>query len=162
MRDILFKTDEYVFSYRVGGVLIHDGMILLQKIPGDNGYAFPGGHVSFGETTDAALIREFREEMHADVKIERLLMYGENFLTQGKITCHQVCIYYLVSLCNSKQIPLNGTFKAFDELGRIRFDLDFSWIPLSEIHEKTIYPVEAKPYILSIPDSIVSFVHKDE
>lgn len=43
MKDIIFKTDDYVFSYRVGGVLIHDGKILLQKVPGDDGYAVPGG-----------------------------------------------------------------------------------------------------------------------
>ena len=28
--DILFKQDDFVFSYRVGGVLIRDGKILLQ------------------------------------------------------------------------------------------------------------------------------------
>lgn len=62
MKDIIFKTDDYVFSYRVGGVLIYNGKILLQKVPGDDGYAVPGGHVTFGETTDAALIREFKEK----------------------------------------------------------------------------------------------------
>ena len=46
MKDIIFKTDDYVFSYRVGGVLIHNGKILLQKVPNDDGYAFPGGHVT--------------------------------------------------------------------------------------------------------------------
>lgn len=29
--DILFKTDDFVFSYRVGGILIHEGKILLQR-----------------------------------------------------------------------------------------------------------------------------------
>lgn len=47
MKDIIFKTDDYVFSYRVGGV--HNGKILLQKVPNDDGYAFPGGHVTFGD-----------------------------------------------------------------------------------------------------------------
>ena len=28
MSDILFKTDDYVFSYRVGGLLIHNGKVL--------------------------------------------------------------------------------------------------------------------------------------
>ena len=27
--DILFKNDDFVFSYRVGGILIHKGKILL-------------------------------------------------------------------------------------------------------------------------------------
>ena len=31
MADILFRTDDYVFSYRVGGLLIHNGKVLMQK-----------------------------------------------------------------------------------------------------------------------------------
>ena len=48
MADILFKTDDYVFSYRVGGLLIHNGRVLMQKAVDDDGYAFVGGHVAFG------------------------------------------------------------------------------------------------------------------
>ena len=48
MSDILFKTDEYVFSYRVGGLLIRDGKVLMQKATDDDGYAIIGGHVAFG------------------------------------------------------------------------------------------------------------------
>ena len=43
--DILFKQDDFVFSYRVGGVLIRDGKILLQR-PKDDDYAIIGGHVA--------------------------------------------------------------------------------------------------------------------
>lgn len=159
MRDIIFKTDAYVFSYRVGGVLIHNGRILLQKVPNDDGYAFPGGHVSFGETSDAALVREFREEMHADIEIRRLLLIGENFLPWGKLPCHQINLYYLVSLKEESQIPLDGTFKAFDEAGNVREDLDFCWIPLADVPGITLYPAETKAHILSLPDGIGYFVH---
>ena len=38
MADILFKTDDYIFSYRVGGVLIHNGKVLMQNADGDDGY----------------------------------------------------------------------------------------------------------------------------
>ena len=72
MADILFKTNDYIFSYRVGGVLIHNDKMLLQRVPGDDGYAFIGGHVAFGETTAETLIREFKEELRADIKVECL------------------------------------------------------------------------------------------
>lgn len=42
--DILFKNDDFVFSYRVGGILIHDGKILLQR-PKNDDYAIIGGHM---------------------------------------------------------------------------------------------------------------------
>ena len=48
--DILFKTDDHIFSYRVAGICVHNEKVLLHKAKGDEGYAFPGGHVSFGET----------------------------------------------------------------------------------------------------------------
>ena len=47
MSDILFKTDDYVFSYRVAGICIQNGKVLLQGPTNDNGFAFPGGHVAF-------------------------------------------------------------------------------------------------------------------
>ena len=58
MQDILFKTGDFIFSYRISGILIRDGKILLQKPLNEDVYALPGGHVSFGETSDAALGRE--------------------------------------------------------------------------------------------------------
>lgn len=30
-KDILFKTEDFVFLYRVGGILIHNDKILLQR-----------------------------------------------------------------------------------------------------------------------------------
>ena len=55
--DILFKQDDFVFSYRVGGVLIRDGKILLQRPKGDD-YSIIGGHVAAMETTEETLKRE--------------------------------------------------------------------------------------------------------
>ena len=60
MPDILFKTDEFVFSYRVAGICMQTGRVLLQKPTHDAGYAFPGGHVALGETNAETLVREFR------------------------------------------------------------------------------------------------------
>ena len=60
-RDILFKTEEFVFSYRVGGLLTHNNKILLQK-PKNDHYAIIGGHVSGFETTAETLKREFEEK----------------------------------------------------------------------------------------------------
>lgn len=42
--NILFKNDHFVFSYRVGGILKHNGKILLQR-PKNDDYAIIGGHM---------------------------------------------------------------------------------------------------------------------
>ena len=48
--DILFKNDHFVFSYRVGGILIRNGKILLQR-PKNDDYSIIGGHVAAMETS---------------------------------------------------------------------------------------------------------------
>lgn len=67
MSDLLFKTNGNVFSYRVGGVLIHNGKLLMQNSVDNEGYSFVGGHALFGETTEETLIREFKEELNAEI-----------------------------------------------------------------------------------------------
>lgn len=155
MADILFKTDDYVFSYRVGGLLIHNGKVLMQKAVDDDGYAFIGGHVAFGETTAETIVREFKEEIGADIKVERLFMVSENFFPWGTCPCQQINLYYLVSLKNETQIPLDKNFKALDELGNERIELDMCWIPLEDVPGKNIYPPQAKECIVNPPDETV-------
>ena len=161
MSDILFKTDDYVFSYRVGGLLIHNGKVLMQKAVDDDGYAFIGGHVAFGETTAETIVREFKEEIGADIKVERLFMVNENFFPWGTRPCQQINLYYLVSLKDETQMPLDRNFKALDQLGNERIELDMCWIPLEDVPSKNIYPPQAKKYIVNVPDEIVYFVYKE-
>ena len=161
MSDILFKTDEDVFSYRVGGLLIRDGKVLMQKATDDDGYAIIGGHVAFGETTAETIVREYKEEIGADIKVERLFMVNESFFPWGSRPCQQINLYYLVSLKDETQIPLDGTFKALDELGNERIELDICWIPLEDVPNKKIYPLQVKEYIMNPTDEIVHCVYKE-
>lgn len=71
-KDILFKTDDFVFSYRVGGILIHNDKILLQR-PKNDDYSIIGGHISWLETSCDTLKREFEEELHAQIEVDNLL-----------------------------------------------------------------------------------------
>ena len=81
-KDILYKEEDFVFSYRVGGILIHDGRILLQK-PLNDDYSIIGGHVAAMETTAETLKREFSEELHANVEVGGLMAVGEIFFPWG-------------------------------------------------------------------------------
>ena len=103
--DILFKNDDFVFSYRVGGILKHNGKILLQR-PKNDDYAIIGGHVAAMETSMETLKREFEEELHAKIEVDNLLAIGEIYFPWGKRPCHQICLYYNVHLMDDN-IPLN-------------------------------------------------------
>lgn len=160
-KDILFKTEDFVFSYRVGGILIHDGKILLQK-PRDDDYAIIGGHISGMETTKETLMREFEEELHTKIEIDNLLAIGEIFFTWGNRPCHQICFYYKVHLSDMNAIPIDGVFQGYDELNNERIYLDFCWVPLSELRNGLkVYPLELIPIILEDSNEIVHFVSRD-
>ena len=65
------------------------------------------------------------------------------------------------SLKDETQIPLDRNFKALDDLGNERIELNMCWIPLEDIPNKNIYPPQAKEYIMNLPDEIVYFVYKE-
>lgn len=160
MKDILYFNDDYVFSYRIAGVLIRDGKILLQK-PKNDDYALIGGHVGAFEATADTLKREFKEEIGADVKVGTLIGVGEIFFNWGEKPCHQISLYYKVSLEDESQIQLDGVFSGFDDFGNTRIDLDFCWVPLEEFEAATVYPLELKPHILSRSDKVFHFVTRE-
>lgn len=162
MTDILFKTEDYVFSYRVAGILIREGKILLQRPIDDTGYAFPGGHVSFGETNEESLIREFSEEISADIAVNGLRWVGENFFPWGNKPCHQIGLFYDISLKDESQIPLDRSFFAIDEWGNEQAKLEFSWIPLDQIAEIELYPIDAKQLLQAYSSEIKHFVYKQQ
>ena len=157
--DILFKNDDFVFSYRVGGILIRNGKILLQR-PKNDDYSIIGGHVVAMETSIETLKREFEEELHTKIEVDNLLAIGEIYFPWGKRPCHQICLYYNVHLVND-DIPLDGVFLGYDSLDDKRIDLDFCWVPLEDLKNGVkVYPQELVPYILEPKKEIVHFLSK--
>ncbi|MBQ4601119.1 MAG: NUDIX domain-containing protein [Oscillospiraceae bacterium] len=155
--DILYKAEDFVFSYRVGGILIQDGKILLQK-PLNDDYSIIGGHVAAMETTAETLKREFAEELHAEIRVGELMAVGEIFFPWGSRPCHQISLYYRVELTDPTAIPLNGSFFGYDDLDHERINLEYCWVPLEELSNIVIYPKELVGHILSGSEQVYHFV----
>jgi 8-oxo-dGTP pyrophosphatase MutT (NUDIX family) len=153
MKDILFEQTDWMFSYRVGGLLYRDGKILLQHQKGDNSYAIPGGHVERGEFSQETLSREFMEETGAAVKVGRLCFVQE-LLWQWHKPCHQLNLFYLVELKDPYALP-TASFNVFDELGQERLNLEFCWVDLKDLDNLKIFPTCLKPYLTNLPDHVV-------
>ena len=161
MQDILFYTDEYVFSYRVAGVCIHDSAVLLQKPVNSNDYAVPGGHVELGETNEQTLIREFKEEIGADIKVGSLKWVGELFFPWSDKPCHQICLYYEVEITDDRT-PRRGCFTGSELHENKKFDMEFHWIPIEKTEEYNIYPTQASKWLMSGENDVKHFIYREE
>ena len=162
MADILLHYDNYIFSYRVSGILIVGGKVLLQAPKGSEQYAFPGGHVAFGETNAETLTREWREEVGADIIVGELAWIEENFFLWGDKNAHQICLTYFVKLRDLSQIPLDGSFmskECGDESGESIF---FHWVPLPDVMNLTVYPVNASELLIYPKGGIQHLVYRED
>lgn len=158
--DILFRTEEYVFSYRVAGICVQNGKLLLQKPTDDTAFAFPGGHVTLGETNAQTLVREFKEEIGADASVGDLKWVGELFFPWGDKPCHQICLYYIVDI-KSDSIPAEGMFMGKEQTEGRNFKMEFHWVPLEELKNTEVYPPGAAALMDKIERGVQHFIYRE-
>ena len=83
----------------VGGVVVRDGRALLirrGKEPLYGRWVVPGGTVELGETLEAALVREMREETGLEVEPIEVLTVFDRIERQGEeVAYHYVIVDYL-------------------------------------------------------------------
>lgn len=72
-------------------------------------WAFPGGLVEIGESLQDAILREVKEEVGIDVKLEGLLdaVSDVHLDDEGKVRYHYVIVDYVASPLSTKLV-LNG------------------------------------------------------
>jgi ADP-ribose pyrophosphatase YjhB (NUDIX family) len=74
-------------------VILQKDLLLVArtiKKDGSLGHAFlPGGHIEFGETAEAALIREIKEELGERLNIKRFLGVQENVYGENESRAHE-------------------------------------------------------------------------
>lgn len=166
MTDIIFKAEDYLFSYRVAGILVRDGKVLLQKPTNDGAYAFPGGHVVLGETNAETLIREWKEEIGVDITVTELKWVEENIFPSwqgdGRI-CHQICLDYTVRLTDETQIPLDGSFLSKEtDLAKDRgYEINFCWVPIEDVQSLEVYPGKAAEWLTRLDKGVQHIVYRE-
>ena len=156
MKDWIFRTDEYICDLRTAGVLVRNGKLLVQRERDGSEYALPGGHVKIGETTADGLIREYKEETGADIKVGKLLWTEECFWEWNGRKMHNISFYYQIELGDSNDIPDTECFVPHkDNTGVV-----LGWMPIEKLANLTLYPDFIKEQIHHLNTAPQHFVTK--
>lgn len=153
--DLVFKTDKGVFNYRVAGVWILDGHVLLHKNVNDDRWALPGGRVGMMEDSNTALQREFQEELGVDVRVEKFLWSSENFFEFNSKEFHELGFYYLVTSISDYEFDPEAFY------GMEGDRLFYQWMPIEELNGISLHPGFLKEGIKELPSHSEHFVVKD-
>ena len=150
-KDILLTAGECSFSYRVAGILVRDGCVLLQKPTDAEEYAFPGGHVAFGELSKEALRREYVEEMGLDVAVGELKWVEETQFSWNGRKFQQISLSFLVQPVNDADFPRENPFTSL-EAGRhaLGQTIELHMVPLDKVAELTTYPASAAELLMRL------------
>lgn len=141
--DIKIFSDQFKFKYRVSAIFIHDNKLLVNKYD-ENSYCLPGGYVEISETSEEAMLRELKEEINLNFKIENFAGITENFFTnfKGQRT-HGLDFYYYVKLKDDKDYQLIDYKKIEYDKGKI-VSHNLSWIDISDLDNVRLLPLEIR------------------
>lgn len=148
------------FRMRAAGVAVHDGHVLLSRGAQPSSWtnvALLGGGVELHETSEAAVVREFREELGVDVRAERLLWLVENHFRHEGEPFHEVGFYWLVDL--PPVFPRSGR-GAFHE--RPEDTIEWFWQPLDRLEGIELKPSFLIDGLRDLPRTTRFLVHRDE
>ena len=150
------------FFYRVAGIFMRDGKVLMHKDSKEDYWVLPGGSVEFGEDSESALRREMNEELQTKIRVQRLVWICENFFSLGSKTCQEIGHYYFAEFESLPESFLQNEFEADEHFPRDDFPgfkVLFRWIPLNELSRYDIRPSFIGGGLTKLPSHPTLIVH---
>lgn len=150
--DVVMKTPDGRFNYRVCAVIIHDDKLLAMKDRVSPYYYLPGGRVKLHETAEHAIIREIEEELGVTARIDRALWLNQGFFVEDvtKDRFHEICLYFLIDITDTS-IPTN--VRTFEGVEKNKMHV-FEWLAFEDVKRSYLYPIFIKSHIASLPDHL--------
>jgi len=115
------------FNYRVAGVAIVDGHVLVCREDDDDYCMLPGGRVEMGEPSGLSLVREIAEEMDMVGTVGPMLFTSESFYGRVGERFHELGFIYALQLPAHLRPGGTQPFLVREDEGHL---LQFSWLPL--------------------------------
>lgn len=150
--DLTFRIPEGVFNLRAAAVILHEGRILAMQDERSPYYYIPGGRVGFGETAEAAVLREVHEELGIDAQIIRPLWLNQGFFNEGvaHVDYREVALYFLVDVTGTDLLSRGDSFTLHEG----RHTHRFQWLPIDKLRDEYFYPLFLKDALFSLPDHL--------
>jgi ADP-ribose pyrophosphatase YjhB (NUDIX family) len=148
--DIHWNTEHGHFNYRIAGVCVERGHVLLDQLAGTSVWFVPGGVCQLMESAPDALAREMREELDVAVRVERLLWIIEHVFVLDGQPWHEVGLYF--------RMRLPATFADRDPdqpflrpaLERASSDI-FRWFPTADLERVHLFPTVLRTALRRLP-----------
>lgn len=153
--DCTFNTEEGKFNLRVGAV-ITDGKRVLVTDYGSavDFYTVIGGRVHFGETAEAAIVREIQEELGVKAEIDRLYSLEEKFFRVGETVYHEIEFLFLIK-------PFDITKIDYDAIHCDGENSNIVWLDLDKTPDRPVFPRHLFKAAAD-PDEGVQFIVRNE
>lgn len=122
-----FPIGEGRFNFRVAGIIIADGHVLICREDDDDYSMLPGGRVELGEDSLLSLTREIAEEIAMPAEIGSMIATSESFYRREGEDFHELGFFYGVTLPGQGPNGNSPWLERQDE----GHDLQFHWVPLA-------------------------------
>jgi ADP-ribose pyrophosphatase YjhB (NUDIX family) len=156
--DIVFDRGNRRFNYRVVGVAMNKGRVLLQQVKGSDHWFLPGGRGKLGEMAGETLKREMREELNTDIEVGGLVWVVENFFKLNINSYHELSLFFLMKFPDGSQILETDELGVEDEGEK----LINKWHCLDALEKTTLFPEFLRTGLQNIPDSPQHIVNADK
>ncbi len=113
------------------GVCVKDGRLLLCRAKGGGSTYLPGGHIEFGETGRAALVREVKEELGVDSSTGSFLGVLENSFIQNGRPHAEINLVYELKLADG--VDADGLKSCEDWI-------EFVWQDMDDLESANLLP----------------------
>lgn len=130
---ISLPIDGALFNYRVAGVALVNGKVLLHKTPSDNFWSLPGGRAELFEFSRDTLVREMSEETGLGIEVREMLWTSENFFYYNGVRHHEIGFYFAM------QIPSLTDQEDFSGAEGSE-ELLFKWHEIADLRNVPVYP----------------------
>jgi ADP-ribose pyrophosphatase YjhB (NUDIX family) len=140
-----FESAGQRFHLRVAALLREGDAVLLHRVEGDAFWSLPGGRVDAGETAEAAVRREMREELGVEVVVEGLVAVVENFYAYRGERQHGVELHFAARLPADCPLRREAAFERVEAGGGLAGErppvrLEFRWF-----HRDALAALDLRP-----------------